>query len=90
LNALRKPIKRGLSCGIFPARGLLEVLPHCRSKNVAQSLWAMIQILWKKEWLKVLWFKVTFLVGRKIIEERAIIKERVIRKRGERCYPTCI
>jgi hypothetical protein len=52
---------------------------------LARLLWAIIQIFWYEEWLKVLWLdEVTFLVGGRTV------KQRVTRKGGERCYPDCI
>jgi len=55
------------------------------AQATARLLWAITHIFWHIEWLKVLWSdEVTFLVrGR-------TAKEKVTRKRGERCYPTCI
>jgi transposase len=52
---------------------------------IARLLWAIAHIFWHVEWLKVLWSdEVTFYVGGRTV------KERVTRKRGERCHPTCI
>lgn len=52
---------------------------------IAPLLWAITHIFWTKEWLKVLWSnEVTFLVGGRTV------KQRVMRKRGERTHPTCI
>jgi transposase len=51
----------------------------------ARLIWAIAHIFWTTEWLKVLWSdEVTFLVGGRTA------KERVTRKGGERCHPTCI
>jgi transposase len=52
---------------------------------IARLLWAIAHIFWTKEWLKVLWSdEVTFHVGGRTV------KQRVTRKGGERCHPTCI
>jgi hypothetical protein len=52
---------------------------------ISRLLWAIAHIFWTKEWLKVLWSdEVTFLVrGR-------TVKQRVTRKKGEKCHLTCI
>ncbi len=47
---------------------------------IRRLLWAIAYIFWHDEWLKVLWSdEVTFLIGGRAV------KERVTRKRGERC-----
>ena len=52
---------------------------------LGRLLWAITHIFWHLEWLKVLWSdEVTFLVGGRTV------KQRVTRKKGERCHPTCI
>jgi transposase len=52
---------------------------------LARFFWAITHIFWTAEWLKVLWSdEVTFLVGGRTV------KQRVIRKRGERTCPTYI
>jgi transposase len=60
--------------------------PYLTTAQVlARFLWSITHIFWTVEWLKVLWSdEVTFLVGGRTV------KQRVTRKRGERCCENCI
>jgi hypothetical protein len=52
---------------------------------LARFLWAITHIFWITEWLKVLWSnEATFYI------DYRIVKQRVIRKGGERTYLTYI
>ena len=60
--------------------------PYLTAAQVlARFFWSIAHIFWTVEWLKVLWSdEVTFLVGGRTV------KQRVTRKRGERCCENCI
>jgi hypothetical protein len=85
LSCTSKTLKRRLK-----QRGYFRCIacqkPYLTPDQVhGRFLWAIAHIFWHLEWRKILWSdEVTFLIGGRSA------KEKVTRKRGERCCPTCI